>query len=146
MIINSDPCLDPLATRRFIQIPGPNPIVVRGGPREWDERCIEGGDIELAACPPISLESVSDLVLGVRCTVAPQATAGVRVHVRASHDGFVYDTEDWTTFEAEFAPGQETGRTVKVSAKPQFIKVLAENLDPHHDVTALTVTATLGCR
>ena len=24
--------------REFVQIPGPNPIVKRGGPDEWDER------------------------------------------------------------------------------------------------------------
>ena len=36
---------DPLATRRFIQIPGPNPIVARGGTGAWDEVCIEASDI-----------------------------------------------------------------------------------------------------
>jgi hypothetical protein len=37
--------LDPLATRRLIQIPGPNPIVRHGEAEEWDGECIEGGDI-----------------------------------------------------------------------------------------------------
>ena len=36
---------DPLCYRRFIQIPGPNPIVARGGEGEWDQTCIEAGDI-----------------------------------------------------------------------------------------------------
>lgn len=36
---------DPLATRRFIQIPGPNPIVARGNAEEWDEARIEASDI-----------------------------------------------------------------------------------------------------
>ncbi len=35
----------PLANRRFIQIPGPNPILRRGEPGEWDDGCIEAGDI-----------------------------------------------------------------------------------------------------
>ncbi|GAG32439.1 unnamed protein product, partial [marine sediment metagenome] len=42
---NSHGKLDPLAIRPFIQIPGPNPIVVSGGEGEWDENCIEAGDI-----------------------------------------------------------------------------------------------------
>jgi predicted GH43/DUF377 family glycosyl hydrolase len=103
-----------------------------------------GATTELAACPPISLENICDLALGVRCAYDAEATAGVRVHVRASYDGFAYDTEDWATFDNGFAAGQEAGRTVEISAKPQFIKVMVENLDPDHSVTGLTVTATLG--
>ena len=34
-----------LASRRFIQVPGPNPIVSRGEAGEWDESCIEAADI-----------------------------------------------------------------------------------------------------
>jgi len=98
----------------------------------------------LAACPPISLENISDLALGIKCAYDPEATAGVRVHVRASHDGFAYDSENWATFDNRFAAGQESRMTVEVSAKPQFIKVVVENLDPDHSVTGLTVTATMG--
>lgn len=103
-----------------------------------------GATTELAACPPISLESISDLALGVRCWYSLKATAGVRVHVRASCDGFAYDTEDWATFDNGFAAGQESRRTVAVSAKPQFIKVMVENLDPEHGVTGLKISATMG--
>jgi hypothetical protein len=31
--------------RQFLQIPGPNPIVVSGGPGDWDEACIECCDV-----------------------------------------------------------------------------------------------------
>lgn len=34
-----------LTTRPVAHIPGPNPLVVRGGPGEWDEAMIECGDI-----------------------------------------------------------------------------------------------------
>ena len=34
-----------ILSRQFIQIPGPNPIVVVGGKGNWDERCIESSDI-----------------------------------------------------------------------------------------------------
>ncbi|GAG42859.1 unnamed protein product, partial [marine sediment metagenome] len=35
-------------------------------------------------------------------------------------------------------------RTVEVSAQPQFVKVVVENLDQKHGVTGLVVTATLA--
>ena len=35
----------PLAMRRFIHIPGPNPILKRGAPGKWDDGCLEAGDI-----------------------------------------------------------------------------------------------------
>jgi hypothetical protein len=35
----------PLARRRFIHVPGPNPILRRGEPGEWDDGCLEAGDI-----------------------------------------------------------------------------------------------------
>ena len=64
--------------------------------------------------------------------------------MRASDDGFVYDTTDWQTFDNELATGQVARKTVEVSSSPRFIKVLVENLDPAHSATGLTVTATLG--
>ena len=33
--------LDRLATRRFIHIPGPNPVFITGGPGTWDENFVE---------------------------------------------------------------------------------------------------------
>ena len=103
-----------------------------------------GTTTELAACPPICLENISDLALGVRCNYSLKATAGVRVHVRASYDGFAHDTEDWATFDNGFAAGQESRRTVAVSARPQFIRVMVENLDTEHGATGLRMTATMG--
>ena len=99
---------------------------------------------ELAACPPVSLDHVSDLVLSVQCVYESEAESGVRVHVRASDDGFVYDTVDWQAFDNELTPGQVARRSVDVSPSPRFIKVIVENLDSQHSVAGLTVTATLG--
>jgi hypothetical protein len=66
------------------------------------------------------------------------------VHVRASSDGFVYDTEDWAVFDNGFAAGERASKTVEVSAQPQFVKVVVENLDQKHGVAGLVVTATLA--
>ena len=103
-----------------------------------------GGTTELSACPPASLGTISGLALSVRCAYDGQAQAGVRVHVRASCNGFDYDSADWATFDNDFAAGQVVGKTVGVSARPQFIKVVVENLDPDHSVTRLVVSATLS--
>jgi len=103
-----------------------------------------GATSMLAACPSISLDHVGRLVLSVQCAYDSGAEAGVRVHIRASDDGFVYDTADWQVFDNELAPGQVARRSVDVSPSPRFIKVMVENLDPDHSVTGLTVTATLG--
>jgi hypothetical protein len=103
-----------------------------------------GATSELKACPPISLDHVSRLALSVQCAYDSEAEAGVRVHVRASDDGFVYDTVDWQAFDNEPAPGQVARRTVDVSPSPRFIKVMVENLDLQHSVQDLAVTATLG--
>lgn len=103
-----------------------------------------GGMTELAACPPIGLENISSLALGVECTYDHQAQAGVRVHVRASSDGFLYDTEDWAVFDNGFAAGERASKTVEVSAQPQFVKVVVENPDQKHGVAGLVVTATLA--
>jgi len=103
-----------------------------------------GATTQLALCPPVGLENIANLALDVRCVCDAEAEAGVRVHVRASPDGLGYDTEDWATFDIGVGAGQEIGRTVEVSAAPQFIKVMVENLDSDHIVKELVVTATLG--
>ena len=99
---------------------------------------------ELTACPPISLERISDLALTVACVYHSDAKAGLKAHVRASCDGINYDTEDLYTFDIPLAHGQRVSKTVELDAKIMFIKVIVENLDSSHDITDLKVTATLG--
>jgi len=40
--------------------------------------------------------------------------------------------------------GNTISQTVGLEAKVMFIKVVVENLDTAHDVTDITITATLG--
>jgi hypothetical protein len=49
---------------------------------------------EFAACPPISLERVTELSLDVGAMYHVEASCGMVVHVRASTDGINFNTED----------------------------------------------------
>jgi len=98
----------------------------------------------LKDCPPISLEHSSSLALTAECTYDAAAKAGLRIHVRASYDGINFDTTDLYTFDNDFEPGQARRKTVELSPKVRFIKVLAENLSDAHDIKDVQVTATLG--
>jgi len=108
-----------------------------------------GTSSKLTACPPISLEKVSDFSLTVECDYHTNATAGLRVHVKASHDGINYDTEDLytlshaTALDIPFAPGKRLSKTVELNTKVMFVKVILENLDLSHDVTNVKMIATL---
>ena len=103
-----------------------------------------GTSSELTACPPISLERISDLALTVECSYHADAKAGMKPHVLASCDGINYDTEDLCTFDIPEKPGQTVSKTVELDANVMFIKVIVENLDLSHDITNVKVTATLG--
>ncbi len=106
---------------------------------------LRGGAVsDLKRCPPISLDAAGSLALTVQCAYDIRATAGMRVHVRASADGFEFDTADWATFDNVVAAGQVARKTVDVSPTPRYIKVLVENLDAQHSVRSVTVTATLS--
>jgi hypothetical protein len=99
---------------------------------------------DLAACPAINLDGIATLALTVQCGYAEGATAGVRVHVRASADGFSYDTVDWQTFDNVLIPGQVAQRTVEGNVSARFVKLMVENLDLKGSVCDLNVTAVLG--
>ena len=103
-----------------------------------------GASTELAACPPISFQRISDAALTVECNYHTDAKAGLRVHVRASCDGINYDTEDLHTFDIPLVSGQRVSKTAELAAKVMFIKTIVENMDGAHDVTDVKVTATLG--
>ena len=98
----------------------------------------------LENCPPVSLENISDLSLTVECTYHQQAKSGLRLHIRASCDGIHYDTEDLYTFDNNFKPGATISKTVELSPRVMFIKVIVENLDEIEKITDLKITATLG--
>lgn len=103
-----------------------------------------GRSSELAVCPPISLEHISDIAFTIECTYHANAKKGLKAHLRASCDGINYDTEDLCAFDIPFAPGQRISKTVSLDARVMFIKVILENLDEAHDINNIKVTATLG--
>ena len=105
------------------------------GPREASE---------LEDCCPVSLQSASSLSLTAECSYHPDAEAGVRFHVRSSLDGMSYDTADLCNFDVDPRRGEAIRKTVDLSPTVRFVKVLAENLDNSHNVTSISVTATIG--
>jgi len=68
----------------------------------------------------------------------------MRVHVRSSYDGIIFDTTDLFTFDNHFEPGGTVRKSVDLSPKVRFVKVLVGNLSKIHDITSVKVTATLG--
>jgi len=101
---------------------------------------------ELADCPPICLQRISDLAITAECNHHADSKGRLAVCVRASYDGINYDTEDLCSFEIHFGQEQRASKTVELDAKVMFIKVIVWNCDGEHDITDVKVTATLGCR
>lgn len=95
-------------------------------------------------CPPISLEHISSLALTSECTYDTQTKAGMRIHMKSSPDGINYDTKDLYTFDNYFEPGKTIRKTVELSPKVMFIKVLVENLSEKQVINDVKLTATLG--
>jgi len=107
---------------------------------------VAGDTSSLTDCRPLKLNEGAGLALAVACTYDAAATAGLRIHVRSSHDNANYDDADLYQFDNEFAIGATRRKTVELDQRVRFIKVLVENLDgvAGHDITDLTVTAILG--
>ena len=103
-----------------------------------------GKSTKLSTCPPISLESISDIALTVECDYQNNAKAGLKVLVFASWDGINYDTEPLYNFDIRCTPGQRISKTLPLDAKVMFVKVVVENLDKANDVDDVQVTVTLG--
>jgi len=102
-----------------------------------------GQQTEMKTCLPIGLDNASACALTVECDYASQAKAGLRVHVRSSYDGIIYDSQDLYTFDFEASAGEAACRTVELEAKAHYLKVVCENLDEASDVSQLRVTATI---
>jgi hypothetical protein len=97
----------------------------------------------LTDCKPLALNG-KPITLTAECTYDVAATSGLRIHIRSSTDLANYDTTDLYTFDNDFVAGETRRKTVELSPKVSFIKVLAENLDSAQAVTNVKVTATLG--
>ena len=101
---------------------------------------------ELSVCPAIALERISELAITVGCTYHPDASAGLRLHLLASHDGLHYDTEAYRTIDGPCRPGETVSQTLPVETGPLFVKAVVENLCTEQDAGPISVTATLGSR
>jgi hypothetical protein len=95
-------------------------------------------------CLPIGLESASGLALSVECAYGSEARAGLSLHVRGSDDGVNYGTVDLHTFDIPLDAGKSVRKTVELSPKVRYVKVIVDNLDGSHAVGAVNVTATVG--
>lgn len=95
-------------------------------------------------CLPIGLEAASSLALSVECEYEVAARAGLLLHVRASDDGVTYDTVDLNTFDIPLDAGKSVRKTVELSPKVKYVKVIVENLDGSHSVKSVNVKATVG--
>ena len=96
------------------------------------------------ACPSVALDRISELAVTVRCAYAPDAGAGLRLHVRTSPDGRQWDNEDYACFDIPCRPGRTVNRTEKIPSGPLFARVMVENLCSTAAVPEVAVAATLG--
>jgi len=101
-----------------------------------------GKSTKLTDCHLLELQFVKTLTLTGRCRYHPSATAGLRVHVRTSPHGGIFDSEDYTTFDLPFGAGEQHQKTVAVTPDMLYLKVIAENLDTGYDVYDVKVIAT----
>ena len=108
------------------------------------ERLGPSQETGLGKCCPVSLESASGCALTVECTCGPQAEAGLRVHIRSTHDGLAYDSADLYAFDLEPCPGEMVRKTIEMASKVRFFKVTCENLDERSEVSNLQLTATVA--
>jgi hypothetical protein len=94
-------------------------------------------------CPPICLASVSGLSVSVSAVFTEDAAAGARIHIKASHDGLNYDTEDFASFDLHARAGSAVSKTFTVDARIMFAKIEIENL-ASSELKDLRVSASLG--
>ena len=99
---------------------------------------------QLEDCPAIPLGPVERCALTISYTCGPQAERGLAVHVRTSHDGLTYDTEDWQSIELPARPNDRMQRTFTVDMGPRFAKVIVENLDSGSAAQDVAVSAALS--
>ncbi len=99
----------------------------------------------VADCTTIDLRNgPGSLTITVVATFNAAATLGLRVHVRTSRDGVIWDTVDWDTWIGDFTAGATVIETENYATGPMFLNVLIENLDAAQTITALGVHASVG--
>jgi hypothetical protein len=91
----------------------------------------------------IALSNVESAVVTVSCKFDGDTNQGLRLHMRSSADGEVYDTEDLQTFDMRAQPGKTARQTFPVTSSVRYLKVIVENMDKTKPVEDVTVQATL---
>ena len=109
-----------------------------------DNRFGDSKKLEGLGCPPVSLEPARSVSITCGCTYSQAAAAALRIHVKSSWDGMVFDTEDLCSIDMPCRPGVATSMTRKIEAEVLFIKLQIENLDSNNPVTDITARVTLG--
>jgi hypothetical protein len=64
--------------------------------------------------------------------------------LKASPDGSVWDTDDYAYFDAHLLAGQESQKTVPITADVFYLRVQVENKDTTYAATDIDVIATIG--
>ncbi len=103
-----------------------------------------GKSTSMDQSPPINLSNITRTALTAQCTYGKNAQKPIRIHVRSSFDGNIYDTTDLISFDNAFKRGQTVQKTFEINSNVRFIKVMVENLDGTKSVSDVTITATLG--
>jgi hypothetical protein len=92
----------------------------------------------------IDLSKADSLALTIRVTHNSAATNPVRVHLKSSPDGSVWDTDDYAYFDAHLKAGQESQKTMSINADAFYLRVQLENQDTSQTATDIDVIATIG--
>jgi len=103
-----------------------------------------GEKSRLIDCKTLELSKVSALTITIRVTHHASATAPVKVHLVSGVDRMVWDTEDYTSFNAHLLAGKESQKTVAITPDIFLLKVQLENTDTTYTATDLDVYAVLG--
>lgn len=107
-------------------------------------RLAPGASTAMSDCPPIPLTGISRAAITVACDYPPLRTTDLRLHVRASADGLMYDTNDLLEIRLESKHAGRAQTTVPLPLGPRFIRVVAENPDPKAEFVSVRVATTLG--
>jgi len=100
-----------------------------------------GAITDIDKCELLFLQFIRYACITVSVRFDPAATAGARVHIRASTGDGIIDSEDYATFDITQIPGRVGQRTFPISPDLLALKVMVENLDTTNPLSNIKVTA-----
>ncbi len=157
---------------RFIQIPGPNPLLKPGPEGSWDDGMLEASDaffddgitffyyhavgdgqgyrlgVASASHPlgPFRKHGdapILDSGLEFRCATG-ESDSPVKIDLFGSADGIRFDTVPYQTFELKCASGQRVQGTLAIDDSVRFARVQVANTNRNIELRELKVEASLG--